>query len=315
MLRYFFLSVLIAPQFMGYSIVWDQYIFRCDNYNQSVVQATTSIPLSQVCDGRKDCSDGSDEFLAVCKLNPSSPANQQFFYCASGGGISENKDCDGKDDCWDRSDELLRNCYPTLAKQMLESQRGNCSQGEWQCVDKECIPTSSLCDGQINCSDGADESLAQCYEKCEEDQFQCGNGICISKDKVCDNTIDCPMDGADELQTVCEYVNGYKPSNSYRPCNEGPEENGIFFSESSTYHIANGIKYVLPNEPIRFRCDYYKIIVGTESNVCMLNGTWHHDFPKCLSPREYRDYEAELKKNRTNSNTPRNGIKKLFNLY
>ncbi|XP_062124325.1 low-density lipoprotein receptor-related protein 8-like [Drosophila sulfurigaster albostrigata] len=186
---------------------------------------------------------------------------------------------------------------------MLESQRGNCGQGEWQCVDKKCIPTSSLCDGKIDCTNGADESLAQCYEDCEEDQFQCGNGICISKDKVCDNTIDCPMDSADELQIVCEDVDGYKPSNSYRPCNEGPEarvkEIGNLFSESSTYHIANGIKYVLPNEPVRFSCPFYRKLAGSEWNVCMLNGNWHHDFPKCQNP--------PAKLNRTNLSTNKSG--------
>ncbi|KAH8381633.1 hypothetical protein KR093_009675, partial [Drosophila rubida] len=83
--------------------------------------------FSKVCDGHKDCPDGSDEFLEECKLHPSaSEVNPDYFYCASGGVISDNNVCDGRNDCWDKSDELQLNCNASFADQLLQSQRGNC---------------------------------------------------------------------------------------------------------------------------------------------------------------------------------------------
>jgi len=53
--------------------------------------------------------------------------------------------CDGNDDCGDMTDEM--HCPPPV----------NCTQGEFQCANHECVPQLWRCDGEPDCIDGSDE--------------------------------------------------------------------------------------------------------------------------------------------------------------
>ncbi|XP_062994966.1 suppressor of tumorigenicity 14 protein [Elgaria multicarinata webbii] len=70
--------------------------------------------------------------------------------------------------------------------------------GRFTCPSGNCIDKSRLCDGWLDCSDGADERNCNCTEK----QFRCQNGWCKPKFWVCDGVNDCG-DQSDELQCQC----------------------------------------------------------------------------------------------------------------
>jgi hypothetical protein len=78
-----------------------------------------------VCDGARDCADGSDE--DGCAL----------FTCKSGSTIVATKRCNQFPDCGDASDE---DGCPTFV-----------------CRNSQPIPMSERCDGVSECSDGTDE--------------------------------------------------------------------------------------------------------------------------------------------------------------
>lgn len=41
-----------------------------------------------------------------------------------------------------------------------------CGVNEATCSNKQCIPKSKVCDGQIDCSDGSDETRCSTYKYC-----------------------------------------------------------------------------------------------------------------------------------------------------
>ncbi|XP_066271589.1 prolow-density lipoprotein receptor-related protein 1-like [Branchiostoma lanceolatum] len=67
--------------------------------------------------------------------------------------------------------------------------------GLWQCDSGECINNASLCDGDKDCSSGADEE--NCTAPCSGLQLEC-DGRCLPKYRACDGLGDC-SNGKDEI--------------------------------------------------------------------------------------------------------------------
>ncbi|GFU07691.1 low-density lipoprotein receptor-related protein 2, partial [Nephila pilipes] len=149
--------------------------FRCLGSSKKCV------PKELVCDGIKDCEDGSDE---KCEKEPERcPGND--FRCLNGRCIMASWKCDKRDDCGDNSDEI--GC-PTPV---------NCKKDQFTCTEGECISSLWRCDGESDCADGSDEANCHTTACSAETQLRCDNGQCIPKSWACDGAPDC-FDSTDE---------------------------------------------------------------------------------------------------------------------
>uniref|UniRef100_A0AAQ5ZPW7 EGF-like domain-containing protein n=1 Tax=Amphiprion ocellaris TaxID=80972 RepID=A0AAQ5ZPW7_AMPOC len=162
----------------------------CTSPSFQCPDSTSCINPSQICDGKKDCPDGSDEnCVEKC-------AYETDFVCMDRRScISRNLICDGRPHCHDGSDEL--NCLDATSL----ASRANvlkCRMGSRPCSDgTECVLYSHVCDGENDCMDGSDEK--GCRETCSKGEFQCFHGkMCIPEAQVCDGKPQC-RDRSDEL--------------------------------------------------------------------------------------------------------------------
>lgn len=108
--------------------------------------------------------------------------------------------CNGIDNCPGGEDEL--HCPGRLTS----FTRRNCSQYEYMCQDRSCIPLDLMCDGKPDCDDATDETAGckQAATSCTNGHL-CANGRCLQrKEWVCDGVDDCG-DGSDERE--CGNVN------------------------------------------------------------------------------------------------------------
>ncbi|XP_075744889.1 terribly reduced optic lobes isoform X29 [Rhipicephalus microplus] len=192
------------------------------------------IDSRQKCNQIKDCPDGDDEDNCVVDIQP---CRKHEFQCQDGTCLPDHLRCNGRSECRDSSDE--ENCH-----QKTSASQKQCNVLGFLCLaDNQCIYPSNVCDGEYDCSDGADEqcdqktsaSLKQCnvlgflcladnqciypsnvcdgeYDcsdgadeqcECKENEFQCGNGKCIDIQKKCDRRVDC-HDFSDEANCECQ---------------------------------------------------------------------------------------------------------------
>uniref|UniRef100_A0A034WLP0 Low-density lipoprotein receptor-related protein 2 n=1 Tax=Bactrocera dorsalis TaxID=27457 RepID=A0A034WLP0_BACDO len=81
-------------------------------------------------------------------------------------------------------------------------QRTEC---DWSCDNGDCLESEYLCDGIINCADGSDETINNCYTNttCPTFAFRCAYGACITGKTRCNQKQDC-ADNSDELPTICQ---------------------------------------------------------------------------------------------------------------
>ncbi|XP_032916716.1 low-density lipoprotein receptor-related protein 2-like isoform X3 [Catharus ustulatus] len=151
----------------------------CSRTHVPCRDGTGCVAQEYLCDGEKDCVDGSDE--DGCTQLCNTPG---AFHCASGAVcIKAGEHCDGVPQCPDGSDET--GCWTPTQECALRCDAAT-----------RCIPRSWLCDGHTDCLDHTDEQGCVLKE-CGLAEFSCRSGQCVALALYCDGDHDC-QDGSDE---------------------------------------------------------------------------------------------------------------------
>uniref|UniRef100_A0A8C0JBH2 Heparan sulfate proteoglycan 2 n=1 Tax=Chelonoidis abingdonii TaxID=106734 RepID=A0A8C0JBH2_CHEAB len=123
---------------------WTPMLHPCRR-DEAVCSNKQCIPRDYLCDGERDCLDGSDEL----SCGTPTPCEPNEFKCRNGHCALKLWRCDGDNDCVDGSDEV--DC-PT------KGPYDTCSPYQFSCVSsRTCIPASYQCDEEADCPDRSDE--------------------------------------------------------------------------------------------------------------------------------------------------------------
>ncbi|XP_067615434.1 sortilin-related receptor-like isoform X2 [Eurosta solidaginis] len=242
-----------------------------------------TIPLSKLCDGNVDCSNGRDETAKACIYNT---CKDDQYRCAYGGCVKANTKCDREIHCIDRSDETEFLCESD--ENVWKKLQGYCTDEEYQCQSGECIELITLCDGKPDCKDASDETVISCAHLiCPNYSFRCGYGACISIKQVCDNVWDC-TDGSDELCSMSWNV--FKPKRDrskfprYSNCTMPYDNVHLQVIHSTTNKVLNYLDRILPNHEVEFKCSPGFILNGIDRLVCNMDNNWYRQWPNCTRP-------------------------------
>ena len=226
---------------------------NCDKYTTEVFYCTDKVgcvPFDNLCDGRKQCRDGSDEWFCgekiintvtvsplveclddayesyiVHVLGP--PKDIVSSFCKSNCSLDDN--FIGSCDYFYLGSESINPIYHMIDYVFA------CEKNIYSVTNFD-IPFYSFCDGNVDCPNGADEI------KCPG-RFYCSPNIStewIHHDKVCDNTKDC-VNGQDECAD-CDF--GFQSSSKFLI------RSNLIFALTT----AGGVSTILINIIIGYKC-------------------------------------------------------------
>lgn len=132
----------------------------------------------QICDGKFDCQDRSDEICEYCPKN-TVPCSNNGKNCFN----PKTERCNGNYDCPLGEDEL--NCTKRCINAF------SCKES------RKCFQFHERCNGVNECNEGTDEINCTSIDCEQRTHFLCDDGSCIEKHLVGDGRDDC-ADGSDE---------------------------------------------------------------------------------------------------------------------
>lgn len=144
---------------------------------------------------------------------------------------------------------------------------GACDPTSWACTSGQCIESTRICDGRVDCFDRSDETATLCSSHtCPRYAFRCAYGACIPGQAKCDGVSDC-ADSSDEATPTCRPSAGVSDIISI----------SVSSSAMITFHLMHdGIRCpseFLLDDSTNVNCEYYRISIPCSALIGMRANT------------------------------------------